>query len=286
MSVRTHTYEDNTGFIRVDDDSIVDGIIDINTVESIVIGTKEALTFFVKALDSDLASEKSLNFPIQTREGCWEIILPVATYAAGVISNATTKGLNAYTTRHGELAAERRFAEKDIADLYKQAFANLQAVIKIAQHLNTASSRTKLNMKAVDMNTRKALLINDKGNVMTVTIDEVEIFTSCPDKVLRSIASVVTDRRTVSIGYRSGDSISQEVIDIDSKEIFAPEESVSDPILPELQDGQHVKLIGFVRRGNQKTNTIGFEYDGYQISCEPHKKLITSYIDQHYKKCG
>lgn len=284
MSLQAHTYENDTGFIRVDDDSIVNGTIDIDTVENIVKGTREALTFFIKTQDKELSREKALNFPIQTREGCWEIILPVAAYVGGAASRTLTKGLEAYTTRHGTLAADKKFAKKDLQDIYKQAFTNLQAVIKIAQHLNTVSNKKSLNLKQYNMKTGKGLLMNDRGNAITVTLDELSIFTACPDKILRSITSVVTDKRTVSIGYQSNGIVSQEVIDIDSKEIFAPEEESNEPVLPELQDGQHVKLVGFVRRGNQNTNTIGFEYSGHTITCEPNDKLITGYINQHYKK--
>lgn len=285
MSLQTHTYEDNTGFIRVDDDSIVNGTIDIDSVENIVKGTREALTFFIKAQDGEFAKEKSLNFPVRTREGCWELLLPAIGYAGGIVTGAVAKGMSAYATRYGTLAADKKFAEKDLQDIYKQAFINLQAVIKIAQHLDTISNKKSLDLKQINMNTGKALLVNDKGNGITVTLDEVKIFSACPDKILRSIATVVTDRRTVSIGYQFNGMVSQETIDIDSKEIFAPEEDPGEPVLPELQDGQHVKLVGFVRRGNQKTNTLGFEYGGHVITCEPNRKLITGYIEQHYRKC-
>lgn len=42
---------------------------------------------------------------------------------------------------------------------------------------------------------------------------------------------------------------------------------------------------GIVSRGNQITNTIGFQYAGHVITCEPYEKLITEYIDAHYKIC-
>lgn len=285
MSTKTHTYKNDTGFIRIDDDSIVNGVIDIDSVEKLVSGARETLTYFMKKEDSDLNAVKSLNFPIQTREGCWELLVPVFTYAAGTATGALAKGLNAYAVRYGTLRAEQRFDEKDTTQIYRDAFAKLQSVIKIAQHLDTVSNKKALNIKQVDMKKGTGLLINDKGNVLSVTMEEVSTFSSCPDRILRSIASVVTDRRTVSIGYHYGGKTHQEVIDIESKSIFAPDEDTGEAVLPDLHEGEYVELVGYVRRGNQRTNTIGFEYEGHILTCEPNKRLITGFINQHYKKC-
>jgi hypothetical protein len=57
------------------------------------------------------------------------------------------------------------------------------------------------------------------------------------------------------------------------------------PILPELQNGQYVTLSGYVSRGNQNTGTIGFQYNGHTVTCEPKNGMVSDYIGAHYKNC-
>lgn len=157
-------------------------------------------------------------------------------------------------------------------------------MIKIAQHLGTITNKRTLDLK-LSKDGRTALLTNANGNIRSITMDELKNFQECPDKLLRRLGTVVTDYRTLHIGHKINDTIYEVYIDRESKDIFTPDEDSEMPILPELQDGQRVKLIGVVTRGNQQTNTIGFKYNEHVITSSPNNKLITSYIDAHYKIC-
>ena len=70
------SYDDDTGFIRLEGDDIIDGAIDINSATAMLSGTQETLQYFLKKENSDYAQYESLNFPVKTREGCWAIIVP------------------------------------------------------------------------------------------------------------------------------------------------------------------------------------------------------------------
>src|SRR5690606_18617704 len=133
--------------------------------------------------------------------------------------------------------------------------------------------------------TKKALLFNGQGNVHSVTAENIEALVQCPEGILWKTASVAIDFGTVSIGYINDGQIYESLIERDSKENFAHEEGRKEPIHPQLMDGEYRTLRGNVSRGNQITMTIGFQYDGHIITCEPNDKLITGYIGAHYKTC-
>ncbi len=285
MSRETHAYENDTAFIRVDSDNIVGGLIDIQSAKSIIEGTQEVVSYFLQKEDSDLARAKDINYPIATREGCWEVIVPFGTFVAGAVAGSFGKGLDAYATATGKRLGELQFEKKESREIFESAFKKLDVVVKISQHLGVVDRKAPLNIKIVDYDKKSTLLTNDQGNVMSTTMDEIEIYTACPPRLLHSLASVVTDYRTVSIGYVSGNVFQESVIDIDSKEVFAPEEEPYEPVLPELHNGEQVTLRGYVSRGNQITNTIGFKYKDHVITCYPYNKLITGYLNAHYRLC-
>lgn len=293
-----HTYKDDTGFIRLDGEDIVDGIVDISSATRMLSGTQEALEYFLKKENSDFAQYGSINFPVQTREGSWEIVVPfigtitpetaVPTILAGAVGTLIVQplaaGLVEYAKTIGSSTAVKQMERKSSQDSFRHAFELLESVIRIAVHLGIISNKHDLNIKLHNDN-KTATLINNKNESIEVTLDEIRSFQECPDKLLRKLCTVVTDYRTLHFGYKVNGVIREVSIDRDSKEIFTPDEDAEAPVLPELLDGQHVKLIGAVTRGNQQTNTIGFKYNGHVITSEPNNKLITSYIDAHYKTC-
>lgn len=293
-----HTYKNDTGFIRLEGEDIVDGIVDISSATRMLSGTQEALGYFLKKENSDFAQYGSINFPVQTRKGSWEIVVPfigtitpetaVPTIIAGAVGTLIVQpvaaGLVEYAKTIGSSTAARRMEQKSNQDSFRHAFELIGSVIKIAIHLGIVSNKHDLNIKLHSDN-KTASLINNRNESIEVTLDEIRAFQECPDKLLRKLGTVVTDYRTLHFGYKVGGVIHEVLIDRDSKEIFTPDEDAEAPVLPELLDGQHIRLIGAVTRGNQQTNTIGFKYNGHVITSEPNKKLITSYIDAHYKTC-
>lgn len=294
-----HSYDDNNGFIRLEGDDIINGVIDINSATAMLSGTQETIQYFLKKENSDYAQYRNLNFPVKTREGSWEIVVPflgtisitpemalgcAVGLGASLVVRPLEAGLSEYAKTIGKAKAAKRLAAKDDKASFEDAFKKLESVIKIAQHLGTITNKRTLDIK-LNKDSKTALLTNANGNIMSITMDEVRIFQECPDKLLRRLCTVITDYRTLHIGYKINDTIYEVSIDRESKEIFTPDEDAEIPVLPELQNGQYVKLTGFVTRGNQQTNTIGFKYDEHIITSEPNNKLITSYINAHYKTC-
>jgi hypothetical protein len=285
MSVNTHTYQNDTGFIRIDGDDIIDGEIDIQTALNALNGTSSTLSYLLKKEDSDIANAKDINYPIKTREGCWEVLIPFGSIALGaLVLRPLSAGLTEYAKGIGKGVSAKQLGAKDNKKSFESAFEKLLIIIKIAQHLGVIDNKRDLKVAFSGKN-NKALLTNQEGQVLSTTLDEIKLFQECPDKLLLQLASVVTDYRTLSIGYRRNDQTNEVVIDRESKEVFCPEDEIQEPILPELKDGDYVSLEGFVTRGNQVTNTLGFRYEGHVLTCEPVDALITGYIQAHYKNC-
>lgn len=285
MPKENNDYKDGEAFVKIDDDHLAPGEVDLGAARLLLEGTQEAMNYLLKREDSSLAKKENIDYPIITREGSWEILIPFGTFVAGAVGGAFIKGLNSYASVVGAKIGEKQLAAKETREIFENAFKKLDIIIKIAQHLGVIDRKQPLNTRIVDYQSKKVLLINNEGNVLSTTLDEIQVYLECPQKLFRSLASVVTDHRTVTIGYMSQGTVIQSIIDRDTKEIFAPDEDQHEPILPELQDGQYVTLRGYVSRGNQITNTIGFKYKDHVITCEPTEKLITGYINAHYKMC-
>lgn len=286
MSLKTHTYNNDTGFIRLDGEDIVSGEIDIHSAITTLEGTKSVLDYLLKKEDSSLAKYKNINYPVKTREGSWEVLIPfggiAVTAATMLVIRPVSAGLTEYAKEIGKSKAVKGIDNKTNKESFEKAFENLLIIIKIAQHLGVVDNKRNLNVR---IQGKAALLLNEQGNVLSTTMEEIKLYQECPDKQLLKLASVVTDYRTVSVGFKRNDQVHEVVIDRETKEIFCPDEEAQLPILPELQHGEHVKLKGYVSRGNQITNTIGFKYSDHVITCEPSEALITDYINAHYKQC-
>lgn len=295
----SHNYINDSGFIRLEGDDIIDGTIDISSASSMLDGSREVIQYFLKKENSDYAQCSNLNFPIKTREGSWEILIPflgtvsitpemglacAVGLGTALVVQPVSAGLSEYAKTIGKAKAAKNLSNKDSRTSFVDAFKKLETVIKIAQHLGTITNKRTLPLK-LNKDGKTAILTSASGNVMSVTMDEIKVFQECPDRLLRKLGTVVTDYRTLHIGYKINNTIHEVSIDSESKDIFTPSEDVEAPILPELQDGQHVSLEGVVTRGNQQTNTIGFKYKEHVITCEPNGGLITSYINAHYKTC-
>lgn len=285
MSIKTHEYENDTGFISLEGDDIKSGKIDILSARLIIEGTQFALDYMLKREDNSLSMSETANYPISVRDGCWELIIPFLSYIGGVASSAFTKGANAYSETAGKKLAEKHFDKKESKEIFENAFKNLQIVIKIAQHLGVVDKTKALDIKLVDYKKKSVILKNRKGNVLSTTMDEIDVFLACPEKLLRLLASAVTDYRTLNIGYKKDNKIYVSTIDRDTRDIFVIEDEPQEPVLAELKHGEHVTIEGHVSRGNESTNTIGFKYNDHTITCEPSTGKVSDYLNAHYKKC-
>ena len=55
--------------------------------------------------------------------------------------------------------------------------------------------------------------------------------------------------------------------------------------MPELVHGKAVELSGEIPKGNERSNSIGFYYNGYTLTCTPIKGSIVAYKNSLFSKC-
>jgi len=56
-------------------------------------------------------------------------------------------------------------------------------------------------------------------------------------------------------------------------------------LFPEFQHGQRISLEGVVTRGNEMTNTIGFQYSGHILTCRPRRGSIVRFKRHLFLRC-
>ena len=56
-------------------------------------------------------------------------------------------------------------------------------------------------------------------------------------------------------------------------------------VFPELKHDAYVELEGYVTRGNENTNTIGFQYMDHILTCRSIKKSIVDYKPELFTNC-
>lgn len=123
---------------------------------------------------------------------------------------------------------------------------------------------------------------NEEGEYLAVPKNFYEQFVECPERLFSKSASIVESDRTLEIGvYENGEIIKATISDKEKSIFYSEREEI---ILPELKHGQHVELEGEITKGNERSNTIGFFYQGYVLTCKPEKESIVKFKRQIISK--
>ncbi len=59
----------------------------------------------------------------------------------------------------------------------------------------------------------------------------------------------------------------------------------SETLFPELQHDESVILDGLVTKGNEKENSIGFEYNNHVITCYPRQGSMVRFKPHLFLRC-
>lgn len=260
--------------VKYEGSSIENGFLDAKKSGEVLIGIDELLRYFLYQEDPALKSY-DFEIPVRVKKGSWETIFQED---ANVL---LIKGLFAWAAAKysgdalGEMA-KTDFKGKGLKQLFKKAFKNIIHVISLAKHLGTLTKR-KFENVTFSKNNELVKVTNEKGEELWVPVEVLELYSNCPETIFNNLAKVVEEDRVLIITTTDKDLVIEEKITITTKYIFAKAEETEEIILPELVDGEFVILDGHVTRGNEKSNTIGFLYDGHIITCSPDKGNIKQY---------
>lgn len=276
---KTHNYDEFLGYIRVDGPDIESGHIDLQTIKHTIDGTDRVLRHFLGKHSSSLDPQAKINFPIEVRRGCWEIVIPVT----AVLTYVVGRPISNYLTEAAKQLAKNDVGNKTTRDVFISAIKSAQNAVRIAKHLGTMKNRQQLDAKVKSADHIE--IKNSKGEVIIVTKKALEDYQTTPRDTFSDISYPAVDDRSVHIGYVEAGKAVEQSIAAGARDIFYYPEDEKEELFPELKHGMTVDLEGLVTRGNQRTNTIGFEYKGHILTCLPINNYVSNFLQAHYKKC-
>ena len=275
---KTHNYSDFLGYIRVDGPDIEGDHVDLQTIKHAVDGTDRMLRHFL-GRHASLDPQAKVNFPIEIRRGCWEIVIPVTAALTYVVG----RPVSTYLNEAAKELAKNDTHGKTTKDVIVAAIKSAQHAVRIAKHLGTMKHKHQLDARV--RNADHIEIKNSNGETVVVTKKALEDYQTAPKDTFSDLSYPAVNERSVRIGYVEAGKAVDQVITSGVRDIFYYPEEEKEELFPELKHGMAVDLEGLVTRGNQRTNTIGFEYKGHILTCLPINNYVSNFLQAHYKKC-
>lgn len=271
--------QEEIGFMKFSGNAVSSGVIDAGSAGIALIGLDEAIRFFNEKQSPEFA-KLSYEIPVRTTEGSW-IAWILGTVALG--GGAFTLS---YLKKAGEKMAENDFKEIGLKDVLKKSINAIQYLIKLVKHTKRLQGWDTKNISWRNNNSEIGIS-NTSGEVIYLPIEYFRWFESLPPHVVSKITSVVAQERSLSIGFLQDNQFEEVTVNIDEKNYFVSNETDIDEeyLFPELKHGDIVKLEGKLTRGNESSNSIGFEYESHILNCIPENGSIRRYKPALFLRC-
>ena len=131
-------------------------------------------------------------------------------------------------------------------------------------------------------------IYNNAGDLVFIEVEYIKWFQSMPPSLLSKITDPIRENRTLAIGTKTADGFEEQEVNNYEKRIFSKsleEDDFDEFIFPEIQHGDEVRLEGKLTRGNEQSNTVGFEFQGHILNCIPEEGTIVRYKPALFLKC-
>jgi hypothetical protein len=266
------------GMIRYEGEPLKQGYLDARKSAEALLGFDESLRYFISKQDSEL-SKVDYEIPVQIRKGSWEALIPhdIAVYIKPAVAIITT----AYLASAAKKIAENDFRNASISALFKKSMQAIQFMIKIGKHQGSLLKRKFDNLRWRNGN-REIGIPNEKGEYLFVPKIFLDYYEQIPSNILRKLASIVTKDIKLDVVVHQDNKDEIESLELSHKNIFCPD--VVELLFPELKHGETVKLSGLVTRGNENTNSVGFQYKGHILTCYPKDGSVVRFKPALYLK--
>ncbi len=277
----TTTEEKYLGHIKFYGKLVDDGYLDTKKSAQVLIGFDEVLRYFLYQEDKTL-NEIEFEIPVKIQKGSWMAIIPEN--IGEWVKFAIGTGLTTYALAGAKKMADNDFKDIGLKTVFKSALKGIVSVVKIAVHLGSMTKKKLENVKFRNDN-KEIGIVNDDGNILWVEKNQIDLYINCPDKLFSKIAQIIEPERNMEIAMvEEPDQVIR--ITYSNRHIFCrrPEE-LDDFIFPELVHGNYVELDGFVTRGNQNTNSVGFYYNGHILTCFPKDGSIIRFKQLLFSHC-
>ena len=262
--------------------SVKDGLLDMRKSAEALMGFDEILRHFLIKEDSSFIGV-DFEIPVRIRKGSWEAVIPEIIdkllSPTGIISTVAKVYLLATATKAAEDGLFKTGAAKDIKAVFREAIKSAQWVIRIGSHLGTLDKKEFENAK-INQKTQEIQVPNKDGEVLTIPKKYLDLYSECPEGLFSKNASIIENERNMEISvFENG---KKEKVSITEKEktIFYRKKEDGNILFPELKHGQNIELEGSITRGNEKRNTLGFEYQERILTCRPEQGSIVNFKNQ------
>lgn len=266
------------GYLKYSGKSVESGLLDAKKSAEALLGFDEILRYFLAKEDPSLTG---LNFeiPVRIKNGSWEIAIPEIIdkllSPGGVLTVATGTYLTATAKKAADDGLFKTGLAKDIKTTFKAAIKSAQWVIKIGSRIGML--RRKYEGVRVSSNAEDFLVPDVNGDTISVPKKYFNLYSECPAKLFSRNVKIVDDNKILEVGLYEDGKDEKVKISKTERDFFYSEDGENEVLFPELTEGQRVELEGIITRGNEKTNTIGFEYKEHILTCVPKDGNIADY---------
>lgn len=274
---------DILGYISYEGESIKDGAFDARLSAKALLGFDNLIRYFVKIENPEL-KDVDFNFPVKVKQGSLIIEIPENVTQLVTIVGGTTL-LTAYFVNLAKKAATDGLLEtgpvKDIKKVFQGAAMLFKWCVKIRKHLKGRKIEGKVDL------TTDMVTLEVGEDIITVPLDAYLIYQELPSNIFDNVSEAINEDVSLSIGVKTDDGkIERERVTYTDRPYFYTSKDVEPEVLfPEFKDGELVELEGDITRNNDRRNTIGFEYRGHILTCEPHENQpLTKFKNQMISK--
>ena len=276
-------------YIKFEGKLVEDGYLDARKSAEILIGIDEIIRFFL--LQENKSSAKlEIEIPIRVEKGSWMAILPpdltiwILTALGGAV---TAYGATAFNT-----IAKNDFKDVTSKDIAKKIVKGMKWTIEIVKHIKKKKVKQFPEAKIkLEEGIQMVGIPNENGELLYVPLEYLELYTKVPERLLDKLTKQIEEERELEIDFSEenkgdkDDTGTPAKISYGQKSLFYEEKEEEDILFPELKHGMYVELEGHLTRGNEKTNTLGFEYENHVLTCIPYEGNIKSEKQTLFSNC-
>lgn len=274
--------DQSIGYIKYDGALVKEGILDAKKSAEAFLGIDEVLRYYIKRADPQLA-KLDFELPVGVRKGSWEVYIPHD--VESFIRAALIIGPGLYAKKALEKMAEHDFDNIGFGTIIKNSMNTIRWMIKIGKHVADMHQKQFENVE-FEEGTDNVGIEGVSGDYIWVPRNALDEFSDSSPKVLYKLSSLIAQGRDLVVGVQQDGHYLEERITTVHKHIFTLEdEDLDAPLFPEFTHGLYVKLDGYVTRGTETTNSIGFRYQGHILNCHPIEGSIVEHKPALFSNC-
>lgn len=269
-------------FIKYKGKLVENGYLDARKSGEALIGIDELIRYFVYQ-EYPQIKEFEFEIPVRVRKGSWETIFPenIDKFALGAFGLWMA---GKYMGSALEEVAKNDFKDVSFKEIFQKSFQGIVNVIKLSKHLGSLA-RKKFDNIQFSQNNKLVKITNENGQGLWIPIEVLDLYSNCPQTIFNNLTKIVEEERELIFGFNEDNIIVEETITNKYKYIFTKTEEDDEIVLPDLRHGEYVEIDGHITRGNEKSNTIGFMYQGHIITCYPNTGNIKQHKSKLFSNC-